>query len=788
MHAKSLLLSLALLLGSVLSLPAQNDKVTLSGTVHDNSNGEDLAGAYIVVRELPGTGAISNDYGFYSLSLPPGKYTIDFSYLGYVKQAIEVDLQTDLVQNVELAPEGTEVEAVVIEAEAEDENVKSTEMGVNKIDLKEIESVPVLFGERDVFKTMILLPGVKTGGEGNGGIFVRGGSSDQNLILLDGAPVYNPSHLLGFFSVFNSDALRDVKLYKGNGPAEYGGRLSSVMDIRMKEGNSKNLAVTGGIGLIASKLTVEAPIVKDKGSFMVSGRRTYADLFLRLSGDETLENTSLYFYDLNAKANYRLGDKDRIFLSGYFGRDNFSFSDEFGFDWGNATGTLRWNHLYSDRLFSNTSLIYSNYDYKINFADTQIGSTIEDYNLKQDFDFFLNDRNTIKFGGNLIYHKFKPGEVDAGETSFITANDIQTRYALESALYVSNTQEVNNRLSFTYGLRYSNFTQLGPGEIYTFDTEGKLTDTTFYDDFESVASYNGLAPRFSGTYLLDDASSIKASLGRSYQFVHLLSNSTSTTPTDTWLPSSNNLKPQVSDQVALGYYRNLADNKYEFSAEVYYKEMRNVLDYRTGAQVTLNPTVEGEILVGKGRAYGLELFLKRRKGRFTGWVSYTLSRSERRFDELNDTQWFAARQDRTHDISLVGMYNISKRLLFSANWVYYTGNAVTFPSGKYMIDGQLVNYYTERNGYRMPDYHRLDFGLTLKGKNYREVFDPDTGEKKQVPKRFQSDWNISLYNAYGRENAYSINFEASETDPNVTEAVQLSLFKWVPSISYNFKF
>lgn len=770
---------------------AQNGKFTISGTIRDADNGEDVIGANVTVKELPGTGTVTNVYGFYSLTLPAGDYTIVYSFIGFAPQEIPTKLDKDITRAIELGSGAIQLKEAVISAVVEDENITSNEMSVAKIDIKEIESIPVLFGEKDVLKTMQLLPGVKSAGEGSSGFFVRGGTADQNLILLDEAPVYNASHLLGFFSVFNSDALKDVKLYKGGAPAEYGGRLSSVMDIKMKDGNSKKLAVSGGIGLISSKLTIEAPLVKDKGSFIISGRRTYGDLFLKLSADETTSNTQLYFYDLNAKANYRLGEKDRLFLSGYFGRDKFGFGDDFGFDWGNVTGTLRWNHIFSQKLFSNTSVIYSNYDYKISFGGDEgasIGSTIRDYNFKQDFDYFANDKNKIKFGAQVIHHTFDPGSIDAAEASGINDIDIQDTYGLESAVYISNEQKIGAKIGLNYGLRASNFTQLGPGDIRTYDTDGNVIDRQTYADGEVVSSYNGLAPRFSMKYQLNTVSSLKASVSRAYQYLHLVSNSNSGTPTDVWLPSSNNVKPEVGDQVALGYFRNLKDNGYEFSAESYYKTMSNTIDYRTGAQVTLNEEVEGELLFGEGRAYGLELFLKKRKGNFTGWLSYTLSRSERKFDDLNNASWYAARQDRTHDVSVVAMYSLSERTKVSGTWVYYTGNAVTFPSGKYLIDGQAVNYFTERNGYRMPDYHRLDFGVTVDGKNYKLKLNPETGEKEQMPRRYNSSWSFGLYNAYGRENAYSISFAASEENPNITEATQLALFKWVPSVSYQFNF
>lgn len=788
-----LLLSILLLVVTSVSF-SQN--YTISGSLRDAETGEDLVGARVLVKGQSGVGVVTNVFGFYSLTLPKGDYTISYQSISFTTFDFQVKLDQNIEKNLELKPESALLNAVEVTGEKADENITSAEMGVDKIKVSDLDAIPVLFGEKDIMKTMQLLPGVKSAGEGNAGFYVRGGGADQNLILLDGAPVYNASHLLGFFSVFNSDALKDVKLYKGGSPAQFGGRLSSVMDIQMKEGNSKKLAVSGGIGLISSKLTVEAPIVKDKGSFIISGRRTYADLFLKAIKDTAdpqkaaLSQSTLYFYDLNLKANYRLGKKDRIFVSGYFGRDKFGFSDQFGFDWGNITGTARWNHIISKKLFSNTSVIYSNYNYKINFGiDTstfEIGSEIQDFNLKQDFDYYLNANNTIKIGGNFIHHTFKPGEIDAGTTGF-EVEDIPNRYSIESALYISNEQKLGTRLSLIYGLRFSSFSQIGPGDIYDYNTEGDITDTTTYKDWKNVVTYNGLAPRFSASYLLNEKSSLKGSYARTYQYLHLISNSTSSSPTDIWLPSSNNIKPQISDQVSLGYFRNFKDNLYEFSVEAYYKKMQNTIDYRDGAQVTLNPSVEGELLYGEGRAYGAEFLLKKRKGKFTGWISYTLSRSEKLFDDINKGAWFPAKQDRIHDASIVAMYNLNQRLTFSASWVYYTGAAVSFPEAKYEINGQVVNYYSERNGYRMPDYHRLDLGITLKNKNFKIVTDAETGKELQVPRRFESSWNFSVYNAYGRENAYSISFSENETT-GLTEATQIALFKVIPSITYNFKF
>ena len=776
---------------SISTFAQKTTTYTISGNVKDAATGEDLIGAAVQVKELNNTGAITNVYGFYSITLAPGKYTLVYKFMGYSNQEIKIVLDKNIFKTIELKTASQKLEAVEITADRDDANVRNNEMSVTKVDLRESDKIPVIFGERDVMKILQLMPGVKSEGDGGAGFFVRGGSADQNLILLDEAPVYNASHMMGFFSVFNSDALKDVKLYKGGMPAEYGGRLSSVLDIKMKEGNSKELKVSGGLGIIASKLTIEAPIVKNKGSFIISGRRTYADLFLKLSSNEMQRNTSLYFYDLNLKANYTLGVRDRVFISGYLGRDRFSFNNEFGFDWGNKTLTTRWNHIFGKKLFSNTSLIYSDYNYvfKASFGSQTIeaGSDIRDINLKNDYQYFANNKNTISFGWNIIHHTFHPGDLKV-DGAIIPDNTLEKRYSLESALYISNEQKIGDALILKYGLRYSNFTQIGPGNIYTFDHDGNVTDITKYDQWETVASYNGLAPRFSGTFILNEVSSVKASYARTFQYLHLLSNSTSSTPTDIWLPSSNNIKPEIADQVALGYFRNFKKNRFEFSAEIYYKTIQNAIDYRVGAEVQFNPMVEGDLLFGDGQAYGLELFFKKRKGRFTGWVSYTLARTEKRFDEIDNGTYFPTRQDRTHDISIVLMYDITEQLNVAATWVYYTGNAVTFPSGKYMIDNNIINLYTERNGYRMPNYHRLDLGVTYNLKNYKYHINKASGVKEKTKRKIQSSLNFSIYNAYGRENAYSISFRQSSTDPNKTEAVQIALFRFVPSITWNFKF
>lgn len=754
---------------------AQN--YTISGTVKDASNGEDLIGVLIGVTEMPGIGTATNSYGFFSLTLPQGNYAIMFQSLGYVIWNERIELKSNLALKVELKSATSELSEVQITDSRSNDNVRKNEMGVMKIDPKAVESVPVLFGERDIIKIFQMTPGVKSAGEGNAGFFVRGGSADQNLILLDEAPVYNASHLLGFFSVFNSDALKDVTLYKGGMPAEYGGRSSSVMDIKMKDGNAKTFGAQGGIGLIASRLTLEAPIVKDRGSFIVSGRRTYADMFLKLSKDSVTKESSLYFYDLNVKANYRINDKNRIYLSGYFGRDNFGLGDIFGFDWGNKTSTLRLNHIFNERLFSNTSLIYSDYSYRFSFSPSgntiRFSSSIKDFNLKQDFSFFPNPNHKIKFGLNTIHHTFVPGEISSDIPSFSDLK-LTNKYALENAVYVQDDMSINERVGLQYGLRYSFFDYMGAGTAYTFDEEGNVITSTDYAQWQTIKTYGGFEPRLALRYDLKKNSSLKASYNRSLQYLHLLSNSTSSQPTDIWVPSSNNIKPQTSNQASIGYFRNFKDNTYELSLETYYKTMNNAIDYRNGANLFFNDQAEGELVYGKGRAYGVELLFRRQTGKLTGWVSYTWSRSLRTFDDINDGSEFAAKQDRIHDVAIVAMYALSDRVKLAANWIYYTGAAVTFPSGKYEVEGITVPLYSERNGYRMPEYHRLDIGVTV--------------DAKTKNPKFESSWNFSAYNAYARRNAYAITFQQNEDNPEQTQAVRTTLFRIVPSITYNFKF
>ncbi|GAA4778975.1 TonB-dependent receptor [Olivibacter ginsenosidimutans] len=757
-----------------LSLSAQH-RFTISGTVKSASKGETVIGATVSIGAYQ---TKTNDYGFYSLTLPPGNYTLTVSNVAFATYDQSVTLNANKTLNIDLMDEAQALDEVVISSNR-GRSLKSPQMGMEQLTPKEIKNVPVLMGEKDVVKVLQLLPGIKSAGDGNSGMYVRGGGADQNLILLDEATVYNASHLLGFFSTFNADALKDVAVYKSGMPAQYGGRLSSVLDIKMNDGNNQDFNVSGGLGLISAKLNVEGPVQRDQSSFLISGRRTYADMFLKLSNDSSINNNQLYFYDLNAKLNYQLGEKDRLYFSGYLGKDHLGFGDLFGLDWGNKTATVRWNHLFNSRLFSNTSLIYSNYDYKISINsgtnNFDIFSNIQDYNLKQEFQWFPNSRNQVRFGLNSAYHALRPGEVTGkGENSSINDVFLQKRYSWENGLYASNTWNASDKLNLTYGLRLSTFSILGAGDFYNLDQEGKVVDTMRYKKGEFVKTYLNLEPRLALSYPLNNLSSVKASYVRNTQYLHLISNSTSTSPTDKWIASTNIIKPGISDQFSLGYYRNLNDNKYSLNIETYYKALQHQIDYKDGAEVySSNNAIETELLFGKGRAYGAEWLLKKNTGRLTGWISYTLSKTERQIDGINNNEWYNARQDRTHDIAIVAMYQLNKKWTLSANWVFYTGDAVTVPAGKYIIDDQTTYYYTQRNSYRMPNYHRLDLGATLQLKQ---------------KKRWSSELSFSLYNAYGRENAYLIEFMDSKDDPNRTVANQISLFKFIPSVSYNFRF
>jgi hypothetical protein len=772
---KSLLLILFLI--ATLSAFAQKNYV-ISGTIKDKSTGEQLIGATIRIQELPQNGTATNSYGFYSLSAPEGEYTLLFSYIGYETVIQKVSLHQSIVITMGL-PSKSELKEVVISSnKPNNDNVASPQMGADKLDMAQINNVPVLFGEKDILKTISLLPGVKSAGEGNTGFYVRGGASDQNLILLDEATVYNASHFFGFFSTFNSDAVKDVTLYKGGIPVEYGGRLSSVLDIKMNDGNNKNYTVQGGLGLISSRIKVEGPIVKDKGSFMISARRTYIDFFLKASSDSTIKGSSIYFYDINAKANYHFDDNNALYLSGYFGKDVLGLKNTFGTNWGNSTGTVRFNHIFNNRLFSNTSLVFSNYNYVVqsfqsndNFKAT---SQITDVNLKEDLQYSMGSRHSLKFGLNILHHTIAPGNITAGSTSSFNNLSIEQRYGFENAAYVDDEWKVNDKLTFLYGLRLSGMFLLGPGTFKTYDAAGNVITSETYTSGATVKNYFNLEPRFSASYQLNDENSIKASYNRNTQNIHLLSNSTSSTPTDLYVTSSNNIKPEIADQVSIGYFKNFNDNIFEFSAEVYYKWLQNQIDYKDGAQLLVNQDVESQLVYGSGRAYGLELFLKKKYGRFNGWIGYTLSKTELKFDAINNGNYYPARQDRTHDISVVGIYQLNKRWTFSSTFIYGTGNAVTYPTGKYNVGGLTTYSYSGRNGYRLPSTNRLDIGATLEGKEH---------------KKYHSSWTFGIYNVYAHRNPYIISFRDSKTVPNTTEAVETSIFATqIPSVTWNFKF
>ena len=750
---------------------------TISGTIKDNATGETLIGASVRIKELPQEGTATNSYGFYSLTAPEGEYTLIYTYIGYETILKQVSLHKNQVIDIMLAPSNALKEVVISANKPNNDQVLSPEMGVEKLNMAQINSVPVVFGEKDILKTITLMPGVKSGGEGNTGFYVRGGASDQNLILLDEAPVYNASHLFGFFSTFNSDAIKDVTLYKGGMPAEYGGRLSSVLDVKMYDGNAKDFTVQGGLGLIASRLKVEGPIDSGKGSFMISARRTYIDLFLKASSDSSIKGSSLYFYDLNAKVNYHFDSNNAVFLSGYFGKDVIGLNNTFGTNWGNTTGTVRFNHIFSPKLFSNTSLIYSNYNYVIQSYQTdqsfKATSKITDLNFKEDFQYSASDSHRIKFGVNVLHHSIEPGDISSPLDN-VNAQSVQERYGLESAAFVSDDWKLSNRLDILYGVRLSDFTLLGPGSFNTYDAAGDILATKTYASGSAVKNYFNPEPRFSASYQLDSVSSVKFSYNRNTQNIHLLTNSSSSSPTDLYVMSSNNIKPEIADQVSTGWFRNFDDNLFEFSAEVYYKWLQNQIDYKDGAQLIANQDVESQLVYGSGRAYGLELFLKKKYGRFNGWIGYTLSRTEDKFAAINDDNYFPARQDRTHDLSIVGIYQLTKRWSLSGSFVYGTGNAVTYPTGKYNVGGLTTFSYSERNSYREPATNRLDIGATLEGKQH---------------KKFHSSWTFSIYNLYGSREPYSITFKDSPTVPNTTEAVETSIFATqIPSVTWNFKF
>ena len=754
-------------------------KYTVSGYLNDTETGENIIQANIFNKENLKEGTTTNNYGFYSFTLPAGKYTLVYSYLGFNTQEISFTLDQNKELNVELSS-GVTFKEVVVTAEDKDENVEGTQMGTVSLPVESIKTLPALMGEVDVLKALQLLPGVLSAGEGNSGFYVRGGGPDQNLILLDEAVVYNSGHLLGFFSVFNADAIKNTTLIKGGMPAEYGGRLSSVVDIQMKDGNNKKYVVEGGIGAVASRITVEGPIKKDQSSFIVSGRRTYAfDLAQPFIKNTDFAGTNYYFYDLNLKVNHRFSQKDRIYASAYFGRDVLDFNAvarglSFRMAYGNETATLRWNHLFSEKFFMNVSAVYNAYDFSFEGAQgdftVDVFSGVRDYNLKLDFDYFPNPKHKIRFGANTTYHELTPNiaRATSGDVNF--QSKPEAKYAAETAIFARDDFKLTDRLSINAGLRLGIFTHLGP----YVDSEGNETERG-----ENVQTYVGLEPRINAKFTLDSKSSIKAGYTYNYQYVHLVSNSASTLPIDIWVPSSPLVKPQLGIQYAVGYFRNFKNDRYEASVEAYYKDLRNQIDYRESYINNVAVELEQEFVFGSGRAYGVEFFLKKRKGALNGWIGYTWSRSERSFEEINDGAIFPAKFDRTHDISVVANYKLSPKWTFGSVFVFGTGNAFTPITSLFLSERRLRPEYGDRNSARIDDYHRLDLSAT---------FTP----KPKSEKRFKSKWIFSIYNVYNRYNTFYNFPELSllELDTGVLNAsyYKVSLFPIIPSVTWNYSF
>lgn len=768
--------------------------VTVSGYITDNKN-EGLIGATIYVPSLK-TGGVTNEYGFYSISLPKGEYKLNYSYMGYESVKKEIEFNKDKKIDVQLVPASRELESIEVYGQRKDANVTETQMSKVKLEMKEVKKIPALLGEVDVLKSIQLLPGITNSGEGSTGFYVRGGNVDQNLILLDGAPVYNPSHIGGFLSVFNSDAIKNIELYKGGIPARYGGRLSSVLDIRMNEGSTNEFHGSGGIGLpISSRLTFEGPIIKDKSSFILSGRRSYIDLFFPFSAQEAVQQSKVYFYDFNGKVNYKINDENRIFLSGYFGRDVARFDTLFGIDYGNKTLTARWNHIFNPRLFSNLTFMFSNFTYGLTqptgpFAfDWSAG--IIDYGMDYDYTFFLNPQNKIKFGLQAKIHQFKPGSgKPIGNESVFNQPPLDENYALENGLYVSNEQKINEWLSLSYGLRYSHYVNFGKDTIYNTAVENYqvvIDDTTYTSKDEFFSPYDGLEPRIGIRIKLNESTSLKASYNRMYQYIQMARNTTSATPLDLWFGTNPNIKPQKADQVALGVFKNFFDNQLETSLEAYYKKFSNAIDFKDHANLLLNKKFDAELRFGDGYSYGAELMIKKEFGRFNGWLAYTWSKTMWDIKLLHPQDYYLngkedyeypASYDKPHDLSLTLSYDIKNNITLATNFVYASPMPTTVPTSKYKYNGELVPVYSRRNNVRIPgnEYHRLDLSLNWNFKN------------KLFNDQFEHGLNISVYNVYSRHNTYSVLFEQDEENPELTKATKIYLFEMIPSVTYNFNF
>jgi len=763
------------------------EKYTLNGYVRDQENGEELIGATLYFPDLE-AGTVTNVYGFYSITLPKGKYRLIFSYVGYQSQETEIDLSKNLSLNFELPSEATMLQDLVIQGDREDKNIQEVTMSRNVLDIEQIKSLPALFGEPDILKIVQMQPGVITAAEGTSGFFVRGGSADQNLVLIDEAPVYDPSHFFGLFSVFNADVIKDTELYKGGIPANFGGRLSSILDVRTKDGNNKKLAGSGGIGTLASRFMLEGPIKKEESSFLISGRRSYVDLFL--IGNNEVNN--LYFYDANAKINWRKNNNNRFFVAFYLGRDVQEFNDDGRFSWGNFTSTARWNHLFNDRLFSNTTLIFSSFDYGLEIFDPIEGlewtAGLQEAALKQDLTYFINPKNQLSFGYHGTFRRFDPGRIQPNaENSIFQLTQLDKMYALDHAFYVGNEQQIGDRLTVQYGLRLSVFQNMGPSTIYTYtDPQDNVNieriDSTQYDRWETIKTFTNLEPRVSARYLVNDESSIKASYNRMVQNIHLMSNATVSLPFNTWRPSSPYLDPQLADQVALGYFRNFNDNTFEFSTEVYYKWMRNLTDFADNTNVFFNNDLAVEFRTGTSDSYGLELFVKKNKGALKGFASYTWSKTDRLVEGVNGSLEYPANYDRRHNLSLVGSLELNDKWTFSGNFVYNSGRPITLPVGRYEFDGYNLDFYGGRNEYRLPAIHRLDLSATLT-------------PRKNVHRKLQTSWVFSIYNVYNRNNPFTVYTRTRQDDDgNIIgdgtekEARLVSLFPILPSITYNIKF
>lgn len=764
------------------------EKFTLNGYIKDSLTGETLIGANVTVKE-EGRGATSNQYGFYSITLSKGTYQLLVSFVGYEAKLVDVKFTENRSINILLAPSSTNLNSVTVTGRKRESNIKSAQMGKIDLSINTIKSLPPFFGEVDILKALQLLPGVRNAGEGNSGFYVRGGGPDQNLIMLDEAVVYNTGHLFGFFSVFNSDAIKNLTLIKGGIPPQYGGRLSSVIDVAMKDGNTNKTQVDAGIGLISSRFSIQGPMFKDKASYMISARRTYIDALIKpfIGKSNSFYGSGYYFYDLNAKMNYKFSEKDRLFLSGYFGRDKFNFNNakrSFTTEvpWGNATATLRWNHVFNKKLFANTSLIYNDYGFEFNGTQNdftiRLKSGIKDLNAKTDFDFYASPEHKLKFGGQYTFHTFLPSVVSGQQdtTVFEPAN-VQKKYANEFAFYIQDDWEVTRALKVNYGVRYSRFQQVGRYTSYTTDADGNKVDSTTYGRGQVIKSYGGLEPRLTVRYSLNDESSVKAAVTRNYQYIHLVSNAGTTLPTDIWVPSTYRVKPQIGWQYAAGYFRNFSNNMFETSLEVYYKTMQNQIEYREGYTPNTLQDPEENFVFGKGWSYGAELFVNKVKGRFTGWIGYTLSWTWRQFPDINNGEKYPSKYDRRHDLSLVGAYELTKKWKLSSVFVFGTGNAISLPERFYFVGGVLTQEFSSINAYRMQPYHRLDFSAT-----YTPV------HKK--PKKYTSNWVFSVYNVYSRQNPYFYYYDQEGSAANGTlkvTAKQVSLFPIIPAVTWNVK-